>query len=537
MSEPVVIQCPSCSADLRVKPEYAGKKVACKHCQHAFTVVIPAASANPSPATIEAATEQLQRDKEKLLKAASRLQAELNAARGEVETLGQELAKQRESIVATQSECESLRAEAERVRQDLREHTERAEEEIRTLRVAVAQLEQEKAESGTRDEAAASAQAECERLQQELSRHAEESEGLRHDLDALKGTLASLEGERDQLREQAAAAREQLQGLDETAARLRSLEEERDAIRAERDRHSSALMEAQAESQRLSEELQGTSARLVTFETEHRGELERLQAEAESQRGGWAAEREKLVADWELKARAGLDDAERLQREVESLRSQLDAASAEHAQVVGDLREESSRYAGESSVLRTQLDALQSELEEFRNQSNRQVEEQSLTEVPHESHLAELHQLQSECASLRERTKELEREVESRDAEISAVRSQLNEATSAPRAAAATDPFDSVMAEWSTGDASASSMSAHATAAQSDEATDAGSRHNTPVIAPLSNDTASDLARLEAELTATRREIDLLQSQLTEANNWRKQIQSFLRGLGIRLPG
>jgi hypothetical protein len=51
MSSPVVIECPNCDKALKVPPSVFGKKIQCKHCQHAFVVQDPDAPARPAKAT------------------------------------------------------------------------------------------------------------------------------------------------------------------------------------------------------------------------------------------------------------------------------------------------------------------------------------------------------------------------------------------------------------------------------------------------------------------------------------------------------
>ena len=48
MSSPVVIECPNCNKSLKVPPAVFGKKIKCKHCQHAFVVQDPDEPARPA---------------------------------------------------------------------------------------------------------------------------------------------------------------------------------------------------------------------------------------------------------------------------------------------------------------------------------------------------------------------------------------------------------------------------------------------------------------------------------------------------------
>lgn len=50
MSSPVLIECPNCDKSLKVPPSVFGKKIKCKHCEHAFVVKDPDAPARPTKA-------------------------------------------------------------------------------------------------------------------------------------------------------------------------------------------------------------------------------------------------------------------------------------------------------------------------------------------------------------------------------------------------------------------------------------------------------------------------------------------------------
>src|SRR5215475_1411024 len=43
------LSCPNCQRLLRVRTEYAGKRIACKHCSHAFVAGVPADAGPPQP--------------------------------------------------------------------------------------------------------------------------------------------------------------------------------------------------------------------------------------------------------------------------------------------------------------------------------------------------------------------------------------------------------------------------------------------------------------------------------------------------------
>ena len=50
MSSPIEMKCPKCAKALRIPPSVFGKKIKCKHCEHAFVVQPPESGAKPSSA-------------------------------------------------------------------------------------------------------------------------------------------------------------------------------------------------------------------------------------------------------------------------------------------------------------------------------------------------------------------------------------------------------------------------------------------------------------------------------------------------------
>ena len=48
MSSPIEMKCPNCAKALRIPPSVFGKKIKCKHCEHAFVVQPPESGAKPS---------------------------------------------------------------------------------------------------------------------------------------------------------------------------------------------------------------------------------------------------------------------------------------------------------------------------------------------------------------------------------------------------------------------------------------------------------------------------------------------------------
>ena len=50
-----LVTCPQCQRLLRVRTEYAGKRIACKHCSHAFVAGVPAEAGQVGSARAAAA--------------------------------------------------------------------------------------------------------------------------------------------------------------------------------------------------------------------------------------------------------------------------------------------------------------------------------------------------------------------------------------------------------------------------------------------------------------------------------------------------
>src|SRR4051794_29297039 len=58
MSTRIELPCPSCGRTLKVRPEYVGRTVSCKYCDHAFVVQVSDERAPHFPSSTETRTTQ-----------------------------------------------------------------------------------------------------------------------------------------------------------------------------------------------------------------------------------------------------------------------------------------------------------------------------------------------------------------------------------------------------------------------------------------------------------------------------------------------
>src|SRR4051812_1633402 len=108
MSTHIQIDCPNCRRSLKVRREYIGKNVSCKHCGIAFRIPSPPEEDIPAPAAQEAGA--VGRDDAELLALRQNLDkalAELGHQHAENESLREQLARKAQQ----DGERERLQAE------------------------------------------------------------------------------------------------------------------------------------------------------------------------------------------------------------------------------------------------------------------------------------------------------------------------------------------------------------------------------------------------------------------------------------------
>jgi chromosome segregation ATPase len=374
------LACPNCQRSLRVRTEYLGKRIVCKHCQRQFTPVAPAVVAPPVAAPAEA-PERVAQLEEELRQARDGLahhQAEYADALRELERVRGSLVELEDRSHAREIEADELR---ERVKQEAEQHSAatarlgeldvlRAERdqltEARTadaqalagLRARADDLERGHSEAHGQWETerqALAAQAD-QRVREELEaarqRFATERKGLQGEIAVAVRQHEELLRERDEL---AAGGREAEQSHRAAVARLQEeMTESRrateTAIQAHEQSKEQHRQQAEAAGQAhagLEEQIAGFRAELARLEQEqaatHQQHEEALRARDESAVGQREAEQSLRT------------EVARLQEGLTESRGATDAATQAHA----GLKEQ-------AAALRAEVARLQEELTESR---------------------------------------------------------------------------------------------------------------------------------------------------------------------------
>jgi chromosome segregation ATPase len=311
---------------LRIRTEYLGKRIACKHCRHTFRAEAPPAPAPAAPSLVPDAALQHN----------ARLQADLQKAQADLAARTAELARAIE---------EKQRAEAE------------AANAARQLQAI--QSQGSAAEAHLREELAAS-QAACKTLTEKVAI-----------LEPQVGTLEAVWADRDHLAERKNRYKAEYQRLTETLA----------VVRKERKN----LIEQREEEALHVEQLR---ARITLLEQAHKetaaahGELTRQHQQALSD---WQTERRKLTEEWtqrqrlegqqadeRLQARIreherAREEAAGLQQQVQQLRSATEKTDEQHRLATTERRQALAAARREVLELRArvaQMPALQAELQQ-----------------------------------------------------------------------------------------------------------------------------------------------------------------------------
>jgi chromosome segregation ATPase len=325
MSDHIRTTCPNCRSVLRVRSEYVGKRVVCKHCGDRFTVTEPTAEMTSdfqsvafghSPPTAGLPTETypeltslagLTETIEKVNREGARLRSELEKARAQSTRLQQDLEAARREA----AEAEAARAECDQLRLDL----DASNDEALRLRSEVDDLTSLAEQLRAEHEA-------------DLATFGQEAEETRRSWDSERTSMTADWESRWQSSEAEAA-----QLNDEVGALGRRLEEARDSAEAARDdaqtekaRLDAAVETARTEAEGLRSQLGETHKELDQL----RGECQRLRTDGsrldEAMREAEAAHRSEVEA---------------LRREVGQLREQHAAAgrqAEEHTRLAESLR-------------------------------------------------------------------------------------------------------------------------------------------------------------------------------------------------------
>jgi chromosome segregation ATPase/ribosomal protein L37AE/L43A len=345
-TERVLVTCPNCQAALSIRRVYLGRQVRCKQCDGVFLASDSAAAVAPPP--------EARRDRNGDAAARAALEAELDRQR-------QEAGQLQEALARTTTELEAIRAHLGEIApvavRPLFEERASLIAEIDRLRDEVEALSDERS---ARDRSAG-----------ERERHDEEGLGAAlAEVDRLTGLVK--QGELDM--EAARAERDRLgvdrqRALDEAAHLRASLVESEQATRDEGNRLRDEANQFRSDRDRLRSEVEELRQSLKDLERTHREELlrrdDQLQQAGEQARGreDLLAERDRLLDQIE-DLRRSLDEAE--QRRLE----EIGLCDADRAAVEEQRRQHQERQeAAEQSAmeLREQNQQLQAELDRFRS--------------------------------------------------------------------------------------------------------------------------------------------------------------------------
>ncbi len=426
------LPCPSCQHPLRVRREYVGKNVICKHCKKPFKVFVPDDREFHPPPDERPSSEGKTPAEHK----SDSLSSEVPITREEWEALNRALSEARLQIEhheadvrrlqkveadaeTTREERDRLIAEVAQLKDELAQHSDDvapvspSHEEALALKVELEGVREECAKlralsaeqsmalterersaqdaneqsirAGADEENAQSPSRFEEELLAERARHAEQTAAL----ERVEQTLAEAKQERDRLQDEVRALKEDLVQATALASDTSSIEAELNATKLELN----ALREEHA--------------KLGSLESDHttlREERDRLRDEAEE-----LAER--LRSHQEATRRlAGIEEELRTERlrgsahaaEFEQMETELGLVRDQHDRLRDEVQalQEKLAHAAESE---SQVDALQSELNGLKLELSGTQEERSRLEELQSEHAA----LQAERDRLREEAREL----------------------------------------------------------------------------------------------------------------------------------
>jgi hypothetical protein len=308
--------CPNCHRSLRVRTEYVGKRIVCRHCQMTFTPAVPLAEPAPPPAD-----ERL-----------ARLEEELRQTRDERDQLTQARAADAVTMAELQARIGDLQ----------RTHDERVTAHEEAVRVHEASRGQWEADRhGLLAE-----------WDQKHQSHAEEA-GRLHE--QLAGVRRQLDEERTTLQDEAIGWREQYQAvvghidvLTRDVERLSGEHQETEqTLRTELGRLSQAVEESRQQGATAA----GGREELAARVQELQAEAERLGGvaeEARQQAEAAAREREEF-AEQASDLRA---EAEHLEQELQQARTELALQAAEPKEDVAGLHQQLQAAQREAERLR-----------------------------------------------------------------------------------------------------------------------------------------------------------------------------------------
>lgn len=368
------IPCPGCGQPLKVRTQYLGQDVTCKHCERTFTAQAPPGEGPPATPGIREGLP-LEDDGAAAARAGDRLRAEerereLADARTALSELRRQLDQAREQAEA----ASSLRAELD----DTRKRLGAREAEVETRR--------------TEAEAWEHVRAERDRLQLELAASRSEVEARTAELGALTGSLEANRHERDRLAAEVDGLRVELKSREGEATRLTEVEAGRDALQSERERLADELRAARSEletalerERKAEERAEGLRLQLEERDRSASESVSQLEKERDSLAKALAANEAALRDHSEQRTRAEAEvqrlsaecdsmagkldsaemDAQTLQFSLESLRIECDDASERLAELERERDELGERLSEAQRAHRLEVERLVTALEEW----------------------------------------------------------------------------------------------------------------------------------------------------------------------------
>ena len=418
MTDYTEIPCPNCQRQLRVRSEYAGKVIACKHCEHAFlpalpmpcpncwqTLLVPieylgqaitcggcehtflagaedgaAPSTNATPIDPSESAPNAQRTAPAQ---ATTLDDRIARVRRELvteDTRAAQMQKSNREMILLRAQLADLRGQLERTREELAQVT-GLREELEAARNNSRQPE-------VLPQPPPDVTAEVVQLSDQLQASRAEIQQLRGDLQAAKAAGSELDALRQQMSARAAEHEQHVAGLTAELDALRAAHRQTEAScveasRAEIQQLRGDLQAAKAAGSKLDALRQQMSARAAEHEQHVAGLTAELDALRAAHRQTEASRVEASRAADDLRGRA--DDLERALAEAAAAQAEREALHAATAEEQRSRLEAERRRWEEHAAAAVQVEEARAELEhacqewETRHQENAAAHEQRLS--------------------------------------------------------------------------------------------------------------------------------------------------------------
>ncbi|HEV3083689.1 MAG TPA: hypothetical protein VGY66_28165, partial [Gemmataceae bacterium] len=136
MTQYVESACPSCHHPVRIRTEYLGKRIACKHCNHTFVAQPDQLPPAPTAAAPQPPTEGIADQ------GVAALEEQLKQVRAELAARTQEHAAAEKKLTETQDEANGLRTALRDLQRQLEQAHESHEKKFAALQADASVLEQ-----------------------------------------------------------------------------------------------------------------------------------------------------------------------------------------------------------------------------------------------------------------------------------------------------------------------------------------------------------------------------------------------------------